>query len=760
MTRFPLVRFVLPAVVLWTVCLCGEAYGQLSIGWERQFGLAGATYPRGVSATAGGVYIAGFAGSGYPYNAFVRKYDLNGNELWTSQFGPPLGMVRPDAAMLAAGVGATADAVYVGGSGCGLDLQGSSGAFVRKYDVNGTELWTRYFGLSIVCSYANVYGVSGAADGVYLSGGSQYVVLPGQTQPSGGSFVLKYDFNGNVLWSHPITDSWVTHGGNVVAAVDGVYVVGVSGSGSFVLKYDPSGNELWTRAIGSAYDTALGVTLAADGAYVVGTTAGTLPGQTHHSPAGYTDTFVLKYDFDGNELWTSQFGASQGAFVEGVAATADGIFVLWNKPTIDSSGQWVSVDGFISEYDANGNALGVSPPLPASTESVAATSGGVFVAGESWAGQPFASVSNALVAMLVPGPVVPVPFSRVSSLPATEFYASFAVQWSGTDSGGPGIANYTIDYSDNGGPFTHWLTQTTMTQATFTGISGHTYGFYSIAQDSAGKTEAPKSAAEAATYVDAMKPVSHVSSLPATESSPYFTVQWSGTDVGGPGIANYSIYISDNGGPFGAWLTQTTATQSTFNGTNGHTYGFFSIAQDSYGQVENPKSGADATTLVQYPKPISHASSPNTPPSPNFLVQWSGTDAGGPGIGNYSIYVSDNGSAFTLWQANTSAAQAWYSGFLGHTYGFFGQAVDKVGNVENLKSTADATTHAPAQSAEDVNGDGQINCADVDAVKASFGKKTGQPGFNPAADVNKDGVVNVLDLAMATQKLIPGTVCQ
>jgi trimeric autotransporter adhesin len=39
----------------------------------------------------------------------------------------------------------------------------------------------------------------------------------------------------------------------------------------------------------------------------------------------------------------------------------------------------------------------------------------------------------------------------------------------------------------------------------------------------------------------------------------------------------------------------------------------------------------------------------------------------------------------------------------------------------------------------DVNGDGVVNCVDLDAVKASFGKKLGQPGFNPNADVNGDG---------------------
>jgi hypothetical protein len=60
----------------------------------------------------------------------------------------------------------------------------------------------------------------------------------------------------------------------------------------------------------------------------------------------------------------------------------------------------------------------------------------------------------------------------------------------------------------------------------------------------------------------------------------------------------------------------------------------------------------------------------------------------------------------------------------------------------------------------DVNGDGLIDCADVDIVKASFGKLLGQIGFDPRADVNGDGVVNVIDLAFVTRQFPPGTVCQ
>jgi len=360
------------------------------------------------------------------------------------------------------------------------------------------------------------------------------------------------------------------------------------------------------------------------------------------------------------------------------------------------------------------------------------------------------------------GGITVTPHSQVSQLPALEPTANFLVQWSGTDSSGPGIQDYSIYVSDNGAPFTAWLTQTTATQATFTGVSGRAYAFYSIAQDSAGNLETPKSQADTATYVDAVKPVSHVLSLPVTEPTPSFSVQWSGTDTGGPGIRNYSVYVSDNSGPFSAWLIQTTSTQATFNGASGHTYGFYTIAQDSYGIAENSKSAAEATTTAQgsLPKPISHVSTlPGAEPSPNFQVQWSGTDTGGPGIRNYNIYVSDNGGAFTLWQSNTTATQAWYAGYLGHTYGFFSQATDTAGTQETLKSAAEATTQTPASSPMDVNHDGLINCTDLNTVKAALGITKGQPGWNQAADINSDGVIDVRDLAAVSQMLIPNTNC-
>lgn len=59
----------------------------------------------------------------------------------------------------------------------------------------------------------------------------------------------------------------------------------------------------------------------------------------------------------------------------------------------------------------------------------------------------------------------------------------------------------------------------------------------------------------------------------------------------------------------------------------------------------------------------------------------------------------------------------------------------------------------------DLNGDRKVDCADIAIVKASFGKRRGQPGFDARADVNNDGVVDVRDLAFVSQKLPAGTKC-
>ena len=59
----------------------------------------------------------------------------------------------------------------------------------------------------------------------------------------------------------------------------------------------------------------------------------------------------------------------------------------------------------------------------------------------------------------------------------------------------------------------------------------------------------------------------------------------------------------------------------------------------------------------------------------------------------------------------------------------------------------------------DVDGDGVVNCTDVAIVKASYGKRAGQAGYDARADVNGDKIVNIVDLSTVTRALPAGTRC-
>ena len=107
--------------------------------------------------------------------------------------------------------------------------------------------------------------------------------------------------------------------------------------------------------------------------------------------------------------------------------------------------------------------------------------------------------------------------------------------------------------------------------------------------------------------IDVGAPTSTVAALPAS-SPPMFTVPWAGQDdAGGSGIASFDIYVSDDGGPFTAWLTGTQMTSATYTGQDGHTYAFYSVATDNVGHVQTTPATAQTTTTVHVAQPTSLA---------------------------------------------------------------------------------------------------------------------------------------------------------
>jgi len=78
----------------------------------------------------------------------------------------------------------------------------------------------------------------------------------------------------------------------------------------------------------------------------------------------------------------------------------------------------------------------------------------------------------------------------------------------------------------------------------------------------------------------------------------------------------------------------------------------------------------------------------------NFVVSWFGTDdAGGSGVQNYDIYVSDNGGEYVPLLLASTANTLTFSGLPSHTYAFYSLARDNAGNVEAAPATPKAFTY-------------------------------------------------------------------
>jgi len=60
----------------------------------------------------------------------------------------------------------------------------------------------------------------------------------------------------------------------------------------------------------------------------------------------------------------------------------------------------------------------------------------------------------------------------------------------------------------------------------------------------------------------------------------------------------------------------------------------------------------------------------------------------------------------------------------------------------------------------DLDGDGQVDCADIAIVRASFGKRVNESEFDSRADTNHDNVINIRDLAFVSRNLASGVVCR
>ncbi len=63
-------------------------------------------------------------------------------------------------------------------------------------------------------------------------------------------------------------------------------------------------------------------------------------------------------------------------------------------------------------------------------------------------------------------------------------------------------------------------------------------------------------------------------------------------------MQSYDVFVSENGGEYVRWLSETTATSAEYAGSIGKTYAFYSLARDNVGNLELPPLTPDALTSI------------------------------------------------------------------------------------------------------------------------------------------------------------------
>lgn len=285
-------------------------------------------------------------------DAFVAKYDPNGNLVWAKQFGGP-GDTVPHADAL--DIDNDNNVIICGGFNNTVDFDPGSGTFnltstahiqsyIAKLNSNGDFIWARQFGNSPV-----VYSGATITDVRCDRLGTIYTV---------GTFAGNCDFDPGA-GNYPLQARSLRDG--------------------FISKLDASGNFIWAKRIGNTtndyfqYAESRGIEIDANNnVYTTGDFAGTFdfdpgPGSQLATSNSARDWYILKLNTQGDFAWVDVFGGSDSEVGADVAVDKDnnvyGVGGVSNMADMDPGpGVYtVSAASMLVKVNSNGGFIYAAP---------------------------------------------------------------------------------------------------------------------------------------------------------------------------------------------------------------------------------------------------------------------------------------------------------------------------------------------------------------------------------------------------------------
>lgn len=344
-----------------------------------------------------------------PYTVF-SKYDASGKEIWRQPAGSSRGL------HVVTDVIATSDGgFYAVGYGKNIGAVTGKGyydAFVYKYDKNGDVEWFKTFGTSTVDLFNAATLGSGDSLIVVGSVGSNNGDASGFNKPANQSAacIVKYDSNGNVVWKNIVGGNTDTFNDVCISKDGNIFCVGDFSSGSIfknlgktdggVVKFSSSGKYLDATALaGAGNDLFSGITACKSGGVaVVGRSnsndmnnADSIFTGNMGSRGGY-DAYIIKLDETLGISFAKPFRGQYDDDLIDIVEKEDGSFIAVgcsNSSTRDFKGITTrgGDDIVIASFDLHGNlswARSFGGTLNESANAVClAPNGGYVVAGKT-----------------------------------------------------------------------------------------------------------------------------------------------------------------------------------------------------------------------------------------------------------------------------------------------------------------------------------------------------------------------------------------
>ena len=229
---------------------------------------------------------------------------------------------------------------YSRSTNLGFENKGSLDAIIVKYNKYGEKEWNKGYGGSGSDYFRSI---ARCKDGYIVVGNSNSIGLEFENKGNSDAIIIKYDLNGNIIWSQ----SWGGNNSDVFSDVTidnlgNIIVVGNTYStdtelaikgryDAVIAKYTNEGEQIWIKKFGGSYEDTFKSVMIDNNSIIVSGESSSLDAGFLSNAGG--EAILLKYNQNGELLWVKNWGGNAQEDFSKVIKTSDNCYITVGSTT-------------------------------------------------------------------------------------------------------------------------------------------------------------------------------------------------------------------------------------------------------------------------------------------------------------------------------------------------------------------------------------------------------------------------------------------